>query len=139
MKCFGNILIYFICTYKLLTRYVICIVSSYVRIHSNVTAGYTWLQLLSPYLPVKFHIRCAEYAHELDLCSQFENRPVDAEYVSLMHSLQSQEISGHTYRGYTLLTQNDRRQRSIKVRRKYSVNGKSENSKLKHFRLMSVM
>jgi hypothetical protein len=53
---------------------------------------------------------------------------VDAEYVSLMHDLQSQEIAGHTYRGYTLLTQNDRRQRSIKVRKTYRVCGRSEYS-----------
>jgi len=40
---------------------------------------------------------------------------VDAEFVHLMHDLQSQEIAGHTYRGYTLLTQDDRKLRSIKV------------------------
>jgi fatty acid synthase len=55
------------------------------------------------------------------MCSQFESRPVDAEYVSLIHDIHSLEIAGHTYRGYTLLTQNDRRQRSIKVSKKYNL------------------
>jgi hypothetical protein len=45
---------------------------------------------------------------------------VDAEFVSLMHDVQSVETAGHTYRGYTLLTQNERKARSIKVRRQFS-------------------
>jgi hypothetical protein len=52
---------------------------------------------------------------ELFSCIQFESRPVDAEYVSLMHDLQSTEIHGHIYRGYTLLTQDGRKLRSIQV------------------------
>jgi hypothetical protein len=44
---------------------------------------------------------------------------VDAEFVSLMHDVQSAEITGHTYRGYTLLTQNERRMRSVKVSRQF--------------------
>jgi hypothetical protein len=46
---------------------------------------------------------------------QFESRPVDAEFVRLMHDLQATEIPGHKYRGYTLLTQDGSNQRSIKV------------------------
>jgi hypothetical protein len=46
---------------------------------------------------------------------QFESRPVDAEFVHLMHDLQSTEIVGHKYRGYTLLTQDGSNLRSIKV------------------------
>jgi hypothetical protein len=46
---------------------------------------------------------------------QFESRPVDAEYVRLIHDLQSTEIIGHKYRGYTLLTQGGRDLRSTKV------------------------
>ena len=57
------------------------------------------------------------YANEYNLCSQFESRPVDVEYVRLMHDLQSLDIAGHTYRGYTLLTQDGRRVRSMKVRK----------------------
>ena len=57
------------------------------------------------------------FANEYNLCSQFESRPVDAEYVRLMHDLQSLDIVGHTYRGYTLLTQDGRRVRSLKVRK----------------------
>jgi hypothetical protein len=45
---------------------------------------------------------------------------VDAEFVSLMHDVQSVEIAGHTYHGYTLLTENERKVRSIKVRRQFS-------------------
>ncbi|XP_069677436.1 fatty acid synthase-like isoform X2 [Periplaneta americana] len=47
------------------------------------------------------------------ILKDFESRPVDAEFVSLMHDLQSEEIAGHIYRGYTLLTQNDRKLRNI--------------------------
>jgi fatty acid synthase len=46
---------------------------------------------------------------------QFESRPVDAEFVRLIHDLQSTEIIGHKYRGYTLLPQDGRDMRSIKV------------------------
>jgi hypothetical protein len=46
---------------------------------------------------------------------QFESRPVDAEFVHLMHDLQSTEITGHKYRGYTLLTEDGSNLRSIKV------------------------
>jgi hypothetical protein len=46
---------------------------------------------------------------------QFESRSVDAEFVRLMHDLQSTEIVGHKYRGYTLLTQDGSNLRSIKV------------------------
>ncbi|KDR18643.1 hypothetical protein L798_06624, partial [Zootermopsis nevadensis] len=47
------------------------------------------------------------------ILKDFESRPVDAEFVHLMHDLQSTEIPGHVYRGYTLLTQDDRKLRSI--------------------------
>jgi hypothetical protein len=60
---------------------------------------------------------CRAFAKECDLCAQFESRPVDVEYVRLMHHLQSLDIVGHTYRGYTLLTQDGRRVRSLKVRK----------------------
>jgi hypothetical protein len=46
---------------------------------------------------------------------QFESWPVDAEFVHLMHDLQSTEIVGHKYRGYTLLLQDGRNLRNIKV------------------------
>lgn len=46
---------------------------------------------------------------------QFEKRPVDAEFVHLMHCVQSTGIIGHKYRGYTLLTQDGRNLRSITV------------------------
>jgi hypothetical protein len=49
------------------------------------------------------------------MCLQFESHPVDAEFVHLMHDLQSAEIVGHKYRGYTLLTQDGSDLRSIKV------------------------
>ncbi|XP_021929696.1 fatty acid synthase-like isoform X3 [Zootermopsis nevadensis] len=48
------------------------------------------------------------------ILTNFESQPVDAEFVSLMHDLQSLEIAGHTYRGYSLLTHNERTVRSIK-------------------------
>jgi hypothetical protein len=41
---------------------------------------------------------------------------VDAEFVHLMHDLQSTEITGHKYRGYTLLTEDCRKLRSVKVK-----------------------
>lgn len=92
------------------------------------------------YIPLEFHVHFAEFANELNLCSQFESRPVDAEYVRLMHDVQSLEIAGHTYRGYTLLTQNDRRQRSISVRKNYSIPWQMWKFWInsKHFRLISV-
>jgi len=40
---------------------------------------------------------------------------VDAEFVHLMQDLQSVEITGHKYRGYTLLTQDRRKLSSVKV------------------------
>jgi hypothetical protein len=46
---------------------------------------------------------------------QFESRPVDAEFVHLMHDLQSIEIVGHKYHGYTLLMQDGRNLGNIKV------------------------
>jgi hypothetical protein len=46
---------------------------------------------------------------------QFESRPIDTEFVHLMHDLQSTEIVGHKYRGYTLLTKDGRKLRSISV------------------------
>jgi hypothetical protein len=49
------------------------------------------------------------------MCAQFESRPVDVEFVHLMHDLQSTEIIGHKYRGYTLLTRDGRELRSIEV------------------------
>jgi hypothetical protein len=54
--------------------------------------------------------------------TQFESRPVDAEFVCLIHDLQSAEINGHKYRGYTLLTQEGRKVRSIKVSVQLSAN-----------------
>jgi hypothetical protein len=51
----------------------------------------------------------------VSFCVQFESRPVDVEFVHLMHDIQSTDIIGHKYRGYTLLTQDDRGLRSIKV------------------------
>lgn len=54
-------------------------------------------------------------ANESTVYVQFEDRSVDAEYVYLMHDLQSTEIPGHIYRGYTLLTQDGRKLRSIEV------------------------
>ena len=42
---------------------------------------------------------------------------MDVENVRLMHDLQSLDIGGHTYRGYSLLTQDGRRVRSLKVRK----------------------
>ena len=66
---------------------------------------------------VFLYIFCRAFANVYDLCSQFESRPVDVEYVRLMHDLQSLDIAGHTYRGYTLLTQDSRRVRSLKVRK----------------------
>jgi hypothetical protein len=54
--------------------------------------------------------------------TQFESRPVDAEFVHLVHDLQSTEITGHKYRGYTLLTQDGRNVRSIKVSVQLSAN-----------------
>ncbi|XP_021932223.1 fatty acid synthase-like isoform X2 [Zootermopsis nevadensis] len=47
------------------------------------------------------------------ILTNFESRPVDAEFVYLMHDLQSTEIVGHKYRGYTLLTQDGRKLRSV--------------------------
>jgi hypothetical protein len=49
------------------------------------------------------------------LCVQFESRQLDVEFVQLMQDLQSTEIVDHKYRGYTLLTQDGRNFRSIKV------------------------
>jgi len=66
---------------------------------------------------VFLNICCRAFADVYDLCSKFESRPVDVEYVRLMHDLQSLDIAGHTYRGYTLLTQDVRRVRSLKVRK----------------------
>ncbi|PSN47450.1 hypothetical protein C0J52_01938 [Blattella germanica] len=43
----------------------------------------------------------------------FENRPVDAEYVYLMNDLHSSEIPGFLYRGYSLLTEDNKKPRNI--------------------------
>nr|WIW72532.1 fatty acid synthase [Kerria lacca] len=37
------------------------------------------------------------------ILKDFENRPLDAEYIRLMHEIHSENIPGHIYRGYTLL------------------------------------
>lgn len=39
----------------------------------------------------------------IKLSLQVESRPVDVEYVRLLHDIHSEDISGHLYRGYTVL------------------------------------
>ncbi|KAJ4448692.1 hypothetical protein ANN_00082, partial [Periplaneta americana] len=47
-------------------------------------------------------------------CLQLESRPLDSEYVSLLHDFQAVNIPGHCYRGYTLLSKGGSKERSIK-------------------------
>ncbi|XP_069675926.1 fatty acid synthase-like [Periplaneta americana] len=47
------------------------------------------------------------------ILKEFESRPVDAEFVSLMQDIQAEEIVGHVYRGYTILTQHEKKLRNI--------------------------
>lgn len=44
-----------------------------------------------------------------------ESQPLDAEYVGLLHNIQSEEIQGYLYRGYTILTKGDQNQSANKV------------------------
>lgn len=39
-----------------------------------------------------------------------EAQPLDAEYVALLHNIQSEEIQGYLYRGYTILAKGDQNQ-----------------------------
>ncbi|XP_069699383.1 fatty acid synthase-like [Periplaneta americana] len=48
------------------------------------------------------------------ILNDLEGRPLDAEYVSLLHDFQAVNIPGHCYRGYTLLSKEGPKQRSIK-------------------------
>ncbi|KAJ4448696.1 hypothetical protein ANN_00086, partial [Periplaneta americana] len=48
------------------------------------------------------------------ILNDLESRPLDAEYVSLLHDFQAVNIPGHCYRGYTLLSKGGPKQRSIK-------------------------
>ncbi|KAG7203850.1 hypothetical protein KM043_017904 [Ampulex compressa] len=38
------------------------------------------------------------------LLDDIESRPLDAEYISLFHEIHAQEISGHLYRGYSIIS-----------------------------------
>ncbi|KAJ9600113.1 hypothetical protein L9F63_009589, partial [Diploptera punctata] len=48
------------------------------------------------------------------ILKDFEMRPVDVEYVHLIQDLHSQQIHGHFYRGFSLLTNDSRKIRNIK-------------------------
>lgn len=42
------------------------------------------------------------------MLSALEARPLDAEYIALLQNIQSEEIQGYLYRGYTVLTKGDK-------------------------------
>lgn len=44
---------------------------------------------------------------------QLESRPIDVEFVKLLHEVHSEEIPGHIYRGFTVLTNTERKIRDI--------------------------
>lgn len=47
---------------------------------------------------------------------QIESRPLDVEYVKLFHEIYVDDIPGHIYRGYALMTPNDDKiTRSVQV------------------------
>lgn len=41
------------------------------------------------------------------MLNALEERPLDAEYIALLHGVQSEEIQSYLYRGYTILTKGD--------------------------------
>lgn len=45
-----------------------------------------------------------------------EAQPLDAEYIALLHNIQSEEIQGYLYRGYTILTKGDQNKASCLAR-----------------------
>lgn len=47
--------------------------------------------------------------------NELEAQPLDAEFVGLLHNVQSEEIQGFLYRGYTILTKGDQNQSSNKA------------------------
>ncbi|XP_069690397.1 fatty acid synthase-like [Periplaneta americana] len=49
------------------------------------------------------------------ILKELESKPLDAEFVQLIQDLHSTDIPGHTYRGYSVITQDDKRLRSVKV------------------------
>lgn len=52
-----------------------------------------------------------------ELTLQVESRTLDAEYVKLLHEVHAQEMPGHIYRGFTVLSKDSTAKlRSIKVR-----------------------
>lgn len=49
---------------------------------------------------------------------QLESRPIDVEFVKLLHEVHSEEIPGHIYRGFSVLTNTERKIRDIQVKSK---------------------
>lgn len=49
------------------------------------------------------------------MLNALEEQPLDAEYIGLLHSVQSEETQGYLYRGYTILSKGDRNQSSNKA------------------------
>ncbi|KAJ4448698.1 hypothetical protein ANN_00088 [Periplaneta americana] len=49
------------------------------------------------------------------ILKELESKPLDAEFVQLIQDLHSTDIPGHTYRGYSVITQDDKRLRSVKA------------------------
>lgn len=44
---------------------------------------------------------------------QFLSRPLDKEYVRLLHDIQGEEIPGHYYRGYTIIAKDSKSNQSF--------------------------
>lgn len=49
------------------------------------------------------------------MLNALEEQPLDAEYIGLLHSAQSEETQGYLYRGYTILSKGERNQSSNKA------------------------
>lgn len=49
------------------------------------------------------------------MLNALETQPLDAEYVALLQNIQSEEIQGYLYRGYSILTKYDQNQSANKA------------------------
>ena len=49
------------------------------------------------------------------MLNALEAQPLDAEYIGLLHNVQSEEVQGYLFRGYSILTKGDLSQSSNKA------------------------
>lgn len=49
------------------------------------------------------------------MLNALESQPLDAEFIALLHNVQSEEIQGYLYRGYTILTKGNQNNTSDKA------------------------